>query len=198
MKVKFIIISCCFCVMGFSQNQNPTLANFSVQDFSNSVSISWTVKAGFSCTDLDVEHSTDSINFTSIYNYPGVCGATSEDEDYAFVQENPAKNSKNYYRMNLGNYGYSEVKSVFLFNYSNAGYSITPNPITDGGKLRFSNTENTSCFFEVYDVKGNMIYFLNDITGDEIELGSANLNSGVYFFRLYNAKNSFNGRFSVL
>lgn len=198
MKVKYIFILCCSCIMGFAQNQNPTLANFSVQDFNTSISISWTVKAGFSCTDVDVEHSTDSINFTSIYNYPGVCGATSEDQDYSFTQQNPDKNVKNYYRMNLGNYGYSEVKSVFLFDYSNAGYSIAPNPITDGGKLRFSNTENSTFFFEVYDTKGNMIYFQNDISGNEIELGSANLNSGVYFFRLYNTKNSFNGRFSVI
>lgn len=196
MKVKFIFVLCCFCIMGFAQN--PTLTNFSIQDFSNSVSISWTVKAGFSCTDVDVEHSTDSINFISIYNYPGVCGATSQDQDYNFVQENPTKNIKNYYRMNLGNYGYSEVKSVFLFDYSSAGYSITPNPITSEGKLRFINTENATFFFEVYDTKGNMIYFLNDISGNEIELGSANLNTGIYFFRLYNAKNSYNGRFSAI
>lgn len=96
MKLNFVLFFSIICTLLSTWQSNPTLANFSAQQISNSVNISWTVKAGFSCTDVNVEHSTDSINFISIYTYPGVCGATSEDQDYDFVQQNPDKNTNNY------------------------------------------------------------------------------------------------------
>ncbi len=176
---------------------NPALTNFSVQQIDNSISIAWTVKAGFSCTDVNVEYSTDSVNFFPIYTYPGVCGATSEDQDYDFVQESPSSNKKNFYRMNLGNYGLSQVLSVYYANYGAKGFSIIPNPIAGAGTLKFYNPRNASFNFEVYNSSGVFVHF-QEISGDEIELSSTQFEGGGYFFRLYNSKNSFSGRFSVI
>lgn len=176
---------------------NPALTNFSVQQVDNSISITWTVKAGFSCTDVNVEFSTDSVSFSSIYTYPGVCGATSEDQDYNFVQENPASNKKNFYRMNLGNYGLSQVLSVFYSDLGSAGFAVLPNPIQGTGKIKFNNPTNSEFTFEVFSTKGALVYS-QEVNGEEIELNSTLLKNGVYFFRIHNNKNNFNGRFSVL
>lgn len=197
MKLKFTFFFSIICTLLSIGQTNPTLANFSVQQISNSVNISWTIKAGFSCNEVNVEHSTDSTTLTSIYTYPGVCGATSKDLEYSFIQQDPTKNAKNYYRMNLGNYGYSEILQINFSDYGNTGYSIAPNPIINAGKLRFNNSENERFNFEVYDSRGMLVYS-QEIIADEIDLSATKFKSGVYFFRLHSTQYSFNGLFSVI
>lgn len=99
--------------------------------------------------------------------------------------------------MNLGNYGLSQVLSVYYADYGAKGFSIIPNPIAGAGTLKFYNPGNASFTFEVYNSSGIFVHF-QEIAGDEIELNTTLFEGGVYFFRLYNAKNRFNGRFTVM
>lgn len=196
MKLYFVaVFSIIFTLLSVGQT-NSVLADFSVQQINNSVKISWTIRSGYSCTDVNVEHSLDSATFISIYTYPGVCGAISKDQEYYFIHQDPAKNTKNYYRMNLGNFGYSEILPINFSDYGNIGYSITPNPIINTGKLKFNNPGNAKFNFEVYDSMGIFAYS-QEVESDEVELSSVIFNAGVYFFRLYNNIDSFSGRFVV-
>ena len=194
MKVYFVaVFSIVFTLLSVGQT-NQVLGVFSVQQISNSIKISWIVRSGYSCTDVNVEHSLDSSNFISIYTYPGVCGSVSKDEEYYFIQQDPAMNTKNYYRINLGNYGYSEVLQITFFNYGNTGCNVVPNPIGNAGMIKFNNPGNTKFNLEVSDSMGIRAYS-QEIFTDKIELSSLIFSSGLYFFRLYNANENFVGRF---
>lgn len=176
---------------------NQAMSDFSVKQTKNSIHISWTIKAGYSCSDVNVEHATDSINFYSIFKYPGVCGGIIQDRTYNFLHENPMKNSKNYYRMNLGFFGHSEILPIHFSDYGIMGFSIQPNPIDGTGRIKFSNLEGASYNFEVFNSRGVLVEF-QEIFNEEIEIKVSKFNSGIYFFRLYSNQYSFRGRFSVL
>lgn len=147
---------------------NPALAGFNAQRSGDHVIVTWTIRSGFSCASVNVLHSTDSVNFSSIYEYPGICGASSQDESYSFTHTTPST-GKNYYKLDLGTYGTSSVVVVNMISYSNSGLIITGGT-GDKHEVYFSNPANTIFSLELFDSNGKLIYTKGDIEGDRTDL----------------------------
>lgn len=183
------LIAFLFCLpsLVLSGQENPVLVSFSVEQVGDSVIARWTVKAGFSCNDVTLERSRDSLYFTPVYTYPGICGASSENEDYSYPDHDPVKNSRSYYRLNLGNYGYSSVVALNYLDYSGKGYSVFPMPFTSIATLYFDNPKGELFAFSIIDLKGKIIH-RDDIETGRIEIDGSSWPAGVYIFLLTNGK----------
>jgi hypothetical protein len=161
---------------------NPSLAAFDALRNGDEVVVKWIVKSGFSCAAVNVLHSTDSITFTSIYEYPGICGASSVDESYSFTHTAPSS-GKNYYKMDLGSYGTSAVVMVEMVFYGTAGFVITGSPGT-AHKVYFSNAGNAIFTLELFNTEGKLLYTKQDIEGDNSEIPAMEGTDVVIILRL--------------
>ncbi len=166
-----------------SQNTggNPTLVNFTAQRAGDAVILNWTIRAGNNCATVYVMHSTDSINFEPIYEYPGICGANSTDEQYAFTDESPS-NGKNYYRMDLGNFGNSAVIPLYMILFGSDGFTIATNE-NGLSSIYFNNPGNTLFTMDVYSAESKLCYHKEQINGDNISIPLLP-GEGIMIFRL--------------
>lgn len=170
-----------FAVSGQNTGGNPTLVNFTAQRTGDEVIINWTIRAGFSCTSAYVMHSTDSLNFSPVYEYPGICGASSNDEIYSFTHASPS-GGKNYYRMDLGNYGNSAVIPVYMILFGNDGFTFGTNE--NGRKsIYFFNPGNAMFTLDIYSLDGKACYHAEKINGEHIPVPSVPM-QGILIFRL--------------
>jgi hypothetical protein len=116
-------------------------------------------------------------------------GTTSEENEYHFIDENPAA-GKNYYRLKQldydGTYTFSDIVVVDFGNENvPVVFSVSPNPFTESADIYFQTPSAGRMIIEIYDLPGKLISS-NEIS---ISKGSAslplpmnpNVNSGIYF-----------------
>lgn len=98
------------------------------------------------------------MNFTTLYEFPGVCGSPSGDESYLYIDELPEKNRLNYYRLEVGSLNlFSEEKQILFYFYEKGKLQISPNPCTVC-TIRFPNEKREPCEIFVYNYEGRLIY----------------------------------------
>lgn len=142
------------------------------------VVIQWVVEAYQSCDQVVVQHSTDSIYFSDIYSYPGVCGGSSVAESYQFKHSSPAV-GPNYYRLYLGRYGYSQIIRITVTG-NPAGLQVAPNPFNESTKVSLIN-EGKIYDVIILDMKGNIIRMDEKQFQPEFVFYRKLLNAGLYY-----------------
>lgn len=177
--------------------ENEALAKFNVSENDNSLLITWTIKAGFSCSDLHIEHSSDGINYSTVYSYPGICGAIGNDETFNFNHEDP-KTGNNFYKIDLGFFGFSEPLSANFINKKEKGYVIYPMPVQKNSKISFYNPGFLKFTLIVSEGSGKVVYLEDNITKSEVQINNLNLQKGTYHFILSNGNISYSGTFIKL
>jgi hypothetical protein len=175
----------------------PMLLSFELNRFQNELLVTWEIESGNLCTGLKVEHSSDSINFTSIYEYPGICGSSTANERYSFSHTNPIANARNYYRINLNTNGVSDILGITFIKLEESGYALFPMPIESGSKLYFSNDNNGTADFSIYNSSGALVLKTEGLKTNEISLDEINLPVGVYHFKIKVADRKIEGKFIV-
>ncbi len=161
------------------------LNNFNAFEAEGRVTINWVIKSGSTCNGITIFRSVDEVNFEVIGDIQGVCGNLSQPEPYSFVDVNPVKNAINCYKLELGNYGFSEAVKIEIIDIGNSGYQIRPHPITSTGKIFFSNKQLSSHKITIYNAEGKVVYG-SFTEQDFFEVNSVDFSSGLYFFDISN------------
>lgn len=183
-RLAFLLIALLFfseSVEGQNTGGNPTLSSFNATRSNDVVNIDWTIRVGFSCSSVYVLHSTDSVSFVPIYEYPGICGASTEDITYSFVHTTPSSGN-NYYKMDLGSFGVSGIIPVTMILYGNDGITVTTDE-SGNQHAYYYNPSNVSFTMELLDVSGNVVFRQAGIDGDHVEIPRLELN-GVLIVRM--------------
>jgi len=98
-----------FSIPCFAQ-QEGRLDDFSaVRLDGRNVEIRWTLKAGVSCQSPEVQRGRDTVTFTSIYRYPGVCGGGETAETYSWIDPQASSERNLYYRLRIDDGEFSKV-----------------------------------------------------------------------------------------
>ncbi|HAW51895.1 MAG TPA: hypothetical protein DCX54_06130, partial [Flavobacteriales bacterium] len=92
--------------------QQTILDRFQANTVDSQVYLSWTIKKGSTCNGIKITRSADSLNFVEIGRIDGVCGDASSAVNYSFIDATPLLNRKNFYRLDLGDVGPSEIISI--------------------------------------------------------------------------------------
>ena len=74
---------------------------------------------------------------------------------------------------------------------------IYPNPFNQTTKVVFSNEEKVPFKLVLYDILGNMVRVMDDITANEVVVEKGNLTPGQYFIELQGKAKTFRGRLMV-
>lgn len=164
---------------------HPILGKLYASEIKGKVYLNWQIIAGSTCNGIQIYRSTDSINFVQIGSIPGLCGNISQPQNYDFIDNNAVKNQINYYRLELGNRGYSQIISLAIVDIKKDGYQIRPNPIITEGKIYFENNNNKAHQILIYDQRGIQVYS-NSTKEDFFYLNTKLLSSGIYLFTISN------------
>lgn len=168
--------------------QNPILGHFSVSEGNGKVFMSWQIIAGSTCNGIQIYRSIDSLHFIEIGDIPGIYGNITTAQDYDFIDYEPEINKINYYRLQLGNNGFSEIIAVEIIRLEIGGYQIRPNPVSTVAKIYFNNIKKEPHQFVLYNLKGILVTNLSS-NEDFFDFNANNLDSGLYFFSISNANN---------
>ena len=63
-------------------------------------------------------------------------------------------------------------------------FNIFPNPFSDKATIEFINSDRSNYKLSVFNISGNKVFEMDNITSDKIELSKGNLPKGVYFIEL--------------
>lgn len=164
-----------------AQDEHPYLKQFEARLISGQIHLNWTTKAGFSCQDIHIEVSTDSVNFRHAGTYFGLCGDATE-RSYTYLLEEPIPNHRNYIRLDLGTFGYSHIIAIDVVRVNDRAL-VAPHPITPKSIIHFKNDERNEAVIMVYGADGSTLYEATS-SDDQFELGHLTHQQGLLFYRL--------------
>jgi hypothetical protein len=163
-----------------SEAQSAFLSAFSGFQMDQSVLLNFTIRGGITCLGIDIERSSDSINFKVIGSISGICGSTSEEVTYSFEDSDPLINQPNHYRLLLGQVGYSEILAVAFLDYTN-GAVVIPNPFLEKTTIYFPDGFGNDRMLKLFDLAGKLVR-QQPVSGNAIELEASGFSPGLYLF----------------
>lgn len=178
-KAYFFLLLACQPAMA----QLNSIYNFNATQIHNVVYMSFTIRLGNTCADTHIQRSNDSLSFHTIGTIPGICGSISSDESYSFVDSFPMYGTANYYRIYLGNQGYSYTVRVDVIAKRENAVLIYPNPTTDQIHVQFQSSASSLNTFLIRDLKGRIYVEPAPIINSKT-IDISQWNSGIYVLQI--------------
>ena len=188
----------CLSICYVQAQQDSILGKFSLSESNGLVAISWQIVAGSTCNGIQIYRSTDAVNFTRIGYIPGICGSLDEPVNYSFTDTTPVRNAINYYYLEFGGVGASQVIGIEVIDKSQSGYQVRPNPIQNEGTIYFESQIGIDYLLRIYDAMGKEVYSA-ETTGDHFDIITSDFSPGQYVFIISTSGDaaSFKGKFIV-
>ncbi|MFY0643079.1 MAG: T9SS type A sorting domain-containing protein [Bacteroidia bacterium] len=180
-RLSMMLLVILLSVQTQAQDSHPYVKNLKANVVGESLLVSWTTKAGFSCQDIEIQLATDTSNFITKGIYYGICGDFSE-KDYSLLVDSPFLNKLNYARLDLGNFGLSYITEVFVLSISKS--KVIPNPIQKNSVLHFVNTKADVVRIEIYNSQAQLQTELTTIESS-YPIGELLLPQGMFICRIY-------------
>jgi len=183
--VLFVSFSMVFVSSFANAQSNPILDDFSILGNNRKVYLNWIIKSGSTCNGIQIFRSANNSSFKEIGNIAGICGSVSSATPYNFVDQNPEKNTINFYRLELGNNGTSQTLSIEIIDIEKEGSQVRPNPVYNEAKIYFNNNTKELNYLSVYNLSDKLI---DELSSKEnfFEINSTNYSNGIYFFKIIN------------
>ena len=176
---KFMIV-CFVFTFQFSGIAQNTVRFFEGNRISqSSIQINWITTAGSTCSDLFIERSEDLSSFNEVYRHSGVCGSTSEELSYFWV-DNDALPGISYYRIQEALGQFTDTIEV-LNPIGNEEVIMLPNPASNEVSIYKTNPDAKISSLIIYDLRGKVI-MQTEIPNQLTSINTSNLIDGMYFF----------------
>lgn len=184
-----------FPFFGISQ-PHALLQDFSGYQQERQLVLRWTFRSGSLCEGTRIERSSDGYIYQQIGEVPGICGNQETAFTYTFTDSLPKTNAINYYRLELGNFGFTSVIGVEHITTGSNGFVVLN-----------SDTGLTSVFFkQVPGKKSNAVIYSSSgkrvlettIEGNSLQIPPGRLAAGIYILLLSFADNTaVSGSFAI-
>jgi hypothetical protein len=180
------------------------IINFNLVTAGTNVGVRFTIAKGVQCGGYKIYHSTDSLFYNAVYDYPGICGGSGADEPISFTHNNPAINQLNYYKVELVPIETSSAAKIYVAGQVKAGILAFPNPINASGNqltLQISKAITSSKLSGfIYDQVGKPMrrIDLNALLDGTLSVDVAELSNGLYLIWLADGNQVYTTKFLVL
>jgi len=164
--------------------QLPYLNTFSATETNGRVYLHWIIASGNTCDGVRVYRSADGVNYEQIGQIAGICGSPYSAVSYEFWDTLPLLNRKSYYRLELGNLGFSLVEELIVYDFSNQKYQLIPHPFRNGGSIAFENPAFETWKLQLYNLNGKLVWE-EEQNENTFQLPAGKLKSGMYSFQIY-------------
>ena len=95
----------------------------------------------------------------------------------------PAQNAINYYYLEFGGFGASQVIAIEIINKGPGGYHLRPHPFQSAGTIYFESVSGEDYSLQIYDLFGKEI-LLAKTSDDYFEIITSALIPGQYVFTI--------------
>ena len=163
---------------------NSALGYFLATYQSPDVVLNWQLISGSTCNGIQVYRSVDSISFYQIGEIPGLCGNITSPQSYSFIDNTPIENKTNYYRIELGGLGYSEIVGLEIINIDGNGNLVRPNPATTTASIFYRNPFRDLHSLKLFDFSGKII-FVRESDSNSFSIETTSLAAGAYLFQIF-------------
>lgn len=199
LSLKNLVVILCL-LLGLNAT-SQRIINFNLYPTSTLVGIKFTLTKGSDCGGYKILHSTDSLNFTVIEDYAGICGNTSADDTKNFTHTSPVLNQKNYYKVVLATSEASVIRGVYIASSNSDAVKAYPNPMdANNGILncRVNGSGTSKLKAIIYGQNGKVfreleVYSKSDVV--TIEVG--NLRNGMYLLEITNGDKPYTTKFLI-
>jgi hypothetical protein len=180
------------------------IINFNLVTAGTNVGVRFTIAKGLQCGGYKIYHSTDSLSYNVVYDYPGICGGSGADETISFTHNNPAVNQLNYYKVELVPIETSRSAKIYVAGQAKAGVLAYPNPVSGSSTqltLQISKAiNNLKLSGVIYDQVGKPMrqIDLNALLDDTLSIDLAGLSNGLYLIWLADGNQVYTTKFLVL
>lgn len=190
MKTKLFLSFMCYLLCtntGQLLAQDSIVKDFVTVQFEGKVQMSWVIQSGNTCDGIRVFRSLDGINYEQIGSIPGICGSPYASIAYDFTDTSPLLNQLNYYKLELGNLGFSRVVRMFVVDLTKKAYQIIPHPAVETTKIYIDNPLQKDYELVLRDAGGKIVGTAAT-NSSFFELYVNGLPNGVYIFSISNAE----------
>ena len=171
----------CISIYNLNAQADSLLGKFSLSESKGQVLLSWQMLAGNTCNGIQIYRSVNRTDFSRIGIIVGICGSTFEPVNYFFTDTMPAQNAINYYYLEFGGFGATQVIAIEIVNTGRNGYHLRPHPFQDTGTIYFEDSDDQDHILQIYDLLGNEI-LLAKTSDDQFEVTTSSFIPGQYIF----------------
>lgn len=196
--LRFVFLSLITLIFPLSGKSQPhaLLQDFSGYQQDSQVFLRWTFRGGSLCEGTRVERSTDGLVFSQIGEISGICGSPDAAITFNFTDSLPSPNSLNYYRLELGNFGYTSTLTVEFLKINENGF-IVLSTFSGQTDILFQNLPGRTGEAIIYSSDGKKLSSM-PINGQRLSLPYGRFPSGVYLLLLaFSDNNSLSGNFII-
>ena len=175
--------------LGAFENQSPLpveLLTFDAQLQGQQVQLSWTTTNETNNDYFTLEKSADGIHFEAFQQLDGA-GTSRILLQYSHLDEHPF-HGRTYYRLQQTDFdGRSTHSSIRVVEKQSGQFSVFPNPVHDKLQLSFTDFEEGSYDYQIFDLTGKQLKHgqLNVYFGvHALQLDAGNLQPGQYFIHI--------------
>jgi hypothetical protein len=166
------------------------LTSFTASVKDNDVTLNWETATEINNSGFEVERKSNG-EYGSIGFVPGF-GTTTEPKAYSFSDANLQPGNYTYRLKQIdydGTYEYSDAVSVEVIAPDEFSMEQNyPNPFNPSTKIAFSLAADSKVNLKIFDVLGQEVATLinSDLVAGShnVDFSAANINSGVYFYRI--------------
>lgn len=187
-------------ILGFTAN-SQRIQNFYGVVSGTSVGLRFTITKGPQCSGYTIYHSIDSVNFIQIYDYPGICGDVSTDQNISYTHTSPAVNQTNYYKVQLVPVETTPVLRIYVADQPKKKMMVFPNPVVNSYDIlsvKIFNVSNTRVIGFLYNQFGKPLreYDLTTVF-DMTAINVYDLANGLYILWLTDGTQAFSSKFVI-
>jgi len=94
------------------------------------------------------------MTWKEIHKIPGICGSEQERKEYSYIFDGATPDKVNYFRIDLGVFGFSEILKVSAVI---SRIAVIPNPASENTRVHFSNPFRQNVHVELVQTDGKML-----------------------------------------
>ncbi len=175
--------------------EHPFLEDYSTVELPQGVLVSWTIMGGRTCDGQEVQRSLDGLHFEVVHLIQGICGSPETATRYSYLDPTPAEFATVFYRIKLGNDGFSSIKNVQLQQLSESSQRFFPNPTGGQAVLMLNVPPGTTADMRIWNAAGALVLQMASPSATRMELDLAGLAPGLYTYQAMAHGRMFTGKF---
>ncbi len=157
MKKLLVSIVVFLSLTGFSQTENPANYFYS-QVIGESVALNFELRQGAVCFGIQIQRRDEFSEFEQIGVISGICGSEDSPESFVYVDEQPLKNQRSFYRLIFNGIGQSHEIEVFVPDFSERPYVVAIEPNSQQWAIFFRNPLEQNIQLNLHSLNGVKLY----------------------------------------
>lgn len=176
-------------------DEHPFIRSFDLTVLDGRVLVAWTMQGGSTCDGSEVLRSANGADFTAVHRIEGICGDATLDVPFSWIDDAPPEFSTLFYRIKLGNEGYTSIKSVEFTQLTTSQQRFFPSPMREEATLLLNVPASARVDLLIFDMNGRIVWEREGLVGREHRLALPGVQAGIYGYQARVDGRTFQGRF---